>query len=361
MQEDVVFLAKWSLNILLQIRTYGPFIRREYGQSYWNQWKGFMYVRFVLRNYPRHYRTRLLFKKSSWQLVNDFVLNHYPLQLELVQQTSLSEYSTINNKFEFFQYCKSKEIQTPEILAVIESGDVTYRKFVEFLPCSSIFVKHLSGGKGVNAKKFDFVDGNYIDNQKNVFSGVLLESKLMSASISDGPIVVQTALKNHASWMNFTPGGLATCRIVTARRPENENIIPLFCCFRLPVGNTVVDNHSRGGIILPIDLDTGKMGVGAAAKPVHGKFEFSQHPDTHHQFEGEILPQWQGLLDFTMNAHKHFKTIFVGWDVCLAEDGFYLIEGNVGWASCSYEIPFQDSLKNTVYPELFEKWMQTLE
>jgi len=38
-----------------------------------------------------------------------------------------------------------------------------------------------------------------------------------------------------------------------------------------------------------------------------------------------------------------------------------MIEGNVTWASCSYEIPFQDSLKNTAYPELFEKWMEKYE
>lgn len=129
----------------------------------------------------------------------------------------------------------------------------------------------------------------------------------------------------------------------------------------MPVGDSDADNYSLGGIITPIDVKTGRMGVGVTLKPIDGKFEFTRHPGTHHQFDGEILPQWQELLNFTLDVHSHFQTIFVGWDVSYTSDGCSLIEGNVGWASGSYEIPFQDSLKNTAYPELFEKWMEKYE
>lgn len=317
-----------------------------------------MYVRFILRIYPVYYKTRLLFKEENWQLVDDFVFNHHLLQLELVQSTTPDEYKTIKNKFKFYQYCISKKIQTPEVLAVIENGEFTYQKVDDFIPHTTLFVKNLSGGKGKNTAKFDFENGGYIDNQKNKYSRLSLKKKLESVSIKKGPVLIQPVLSNHGSWRPFTSGGLATCRIVTARSRDDEKIIPMFGCFRMPVGDSVADNYSLGGIIAPVDLSTGKVGVGVSSKPINGKFEFIHHPDTQHQFEGEILPYWTDLLEFTLDVHKYFKTIFVGWDVSLTTNGCTMIEGNIGWASGSYEIPFQDPLKNTIYPELFEKWME---
>lgn len=360
-KEDAGFTLSWTLSILLQIRAYGSSIRREYGQSYWSQIKRLMYVRFVLRKSHRHFRTRLLFKSNSWKQVNDFVLDHFLAQKELIQLSSASEFDIINNKFKFYQYCISKEIPTPAIFAVIEKGGITFQEFKQLIPEASFFIKNLADGKGKRTRKFEFIEGNFFDSRKEIHSFESLKKSLTAMSVSEGSIVIQPLLKNHSSWIKYTSGSLATCRIVTARTPENGNIIPLFCCLRMPVGDSDADNYSLGGIITPIDVKTGRMGVGVTLKPIDGKFEFTRHPGTHHQFDGEILPQWQELLNFTLDVHSHFQTIFVGWDVSYTSDGCSLIEGNVGWASGSYEIPFQDSLKNTAYPELFEKWMEKYE
>lgn len=360
LQKDLVFIIKWSLNVLLQIRRYGPTIRREYGRSYWRQWKGFMYVKFVLRCDPKHYRTRLLFKEKNSQLINDFALQHYPLQRKLAELSSKSELSILKNKFEFNQYCVSENIPTPEILAVIENGEVTFQLFDDFIPHTSVFIKNLSGGGGDGTNRIKYVNGTYRD-RTNSYSSIQLKDKLKEISLSNGAIIAQPMLKNHNSWAKFTPGSLATCRIVTAKMPNDLNVVPLFCCFRMPVGDLVADNYSLGGIIAPVDLSTGKLGVAVASTPKKGKFEFTKHPDTCNQIDGAILPYWDDILKFTLDVHQHFKTLFIGWDVSLTTRGCSMIEGKVTWASCSYEIPFQDSLKNTAYPELFEKWMEKYE
>lgn len=351
---------KWSANILLQIRRYGPTIRRAYGCSYWGQWKGLMYVMFRLRNYPRYYKSRLLFKEANWRFVDDFVFNHHPVLWKFAKLTSKNELSILKNKFEFYQFCASKNIPTPDVLSVIEKGKVTYQKYDMFIPHSSIFIKNLSSGKGDRVNKFDFNNGTYSDG-KNSYSETGLKGHLKDISLNKGPLIVQPVLKNHRSWMNFTPGSLATCRIVSARIPEDETIVPLFGCFRMPLGDMHADNYSIGGIIAPVDLMTGKLGVAVTSKPFDGKYEFTHHPNTHHPIEEEILPNWKNLLEFTLQVHGQFKTVFVGWDVSYTENGVSMIEGNVGWASGSYEIPFQASLKNTIYPELFEKWMEKYE
>lgn len=360
-QSDLVFTAKWSLNILLQIRRYGPAIRKEYGRSYWSQWKGLMYVMFRLGSYPRYYKSRLLYKESNWQFVDDFVFNHYPVLREFAHMTSEDELPVLKNKFEFYQSCVSKDIPTPEVFSVIQKGEVIFQKIDTLIPGSPIFIKNLSAGKGARVHKFDFVDGIYSDRKNNSYTEGPLKSYLTSISKNEGDIILQAVLENHVSWKKFTTGTLATCRIVSARNPEEDKITPLFGCFRMPVGDLDADNYSLGGIIAPVDLSTGKLGVAVSSKPINGKFEFAKHPDTDQQIEGEILPQWNNLLKFTLDVHNHFKTIFVGWDVSLTTKGCSMIEGNVGWASGSYEIPFQDSLKNTPFPELFEKWWEKYE
>jgi hypothetical protein len=148
---------------------------------------------------------------------------------------------------------------------------------------------------------------------------------------------------------------------VSARNPEsNHDIIPLFGALRMPLKGAVVDNYSSGGIIVPIGFDDGILGTGVTLKPVGSKFEFDRHPDTGKQIRGAILPFWQDLLDYTVRVHSNFKTCFVGWDLAMTNEGCVLIEGNIGWASGSYEIPWQKSLINTDYPWLHEKWCEKL-
>jgi hypothetical protein len=213
----------------------------------------------------------LLFKKENLQLIDDFVLQHYPLQRKLAELSSMSELSILRNKFEFNQFCFSKNIPTPEILAVIENGEVTYQLLDDFVPHSSVFIKNLSGGGGDGTNRFKFVNGTFWD-RTNSYSSEQLKSKLKDISLSKESIIVQPTYKNHNSWAKFNPGSLATCRIVPAKIPDDMNIIPLFCCFRMPVGDLAADNYSLGGIIAPVDLLTGKLGVAVTSNPKKGKF-----------------------------------------------------------------------------------------
>lgn len=357
-KSDVIYAAKWGLNVPLQIRAYGNTIRKEYGLSYYHQWVRLMFVVFVLRSDPDHFRKCLLYKPNTRARMKDYVFTHHHIQNDFARLTHADEIDIIENKFKFFQHCRSAKIATPEVLAVFKNGENIYQTSTHYIPQSSVFIKKLAGGKGEGTKRFNFKNGFYTDNENNSYSQELLISHIKSESIKHGGIVVQPALENHELWKCFTLGSLATCRLVTAKSPEKNNeTIPLFCCFRMPVGNSDADNYALGGIITSVHLETGELGIAVTSKPINGKFEFTEHPNTKHQIKGAFLPQWHELKKFTLNLHNHFNSIFVGWDVCLTTQGFCVIEGNIRWAAGSYEIPFQDSLKNTIYPELFEKWM----
>lgn len=355
---DLAFSFKSVILVLLNIRKYGSAIRSEYRLSYIKQWYRLMYLIFVMRTLPNNYRTRLLFKPENWRNVNKFIFTHHHVQKELAEKTYRDEIFLIENKFEFYKYCQKKGIQTPKILAVFQGGEEVYRRPHNGSLERDLFLKRCTGGKGKDAQKFSFTRNAYMDKDENIYTQEELINYFKSVSQKKGRFLVQTALRNHDSWMKFTSGSLATCRLVSAKKPDSGEIVPLFCCLKMPVGNSDVDNYALGAAIAPIDLDSGKMGMAVTSNPINGKYEHSHHPDTGYQFFGSFLPHWQELKEFTLLSHKHFKSLFVGWDVSFTTDGCSLIEGNITWASGSYEIPFQDSLKNTIYPELFEKWIE---
>lgn len=354
---DLAFSFKSVILVFLNIRKYGSAIRSEYGLSYIKQWYRLMYLIFVMRTLPVYYRTRLLFKPENWKNVNELIFTHHHVQKELAEKTYRDEIFVIENKFEFYKYCQNKNIPTPEILAVFQDGEEVYWQPSNGSLESDLFLKRCTGGKGKDAQKFSYSYNIYMDKDENTYTQDELINYFKSVSQKKGRFLVQTALKNHDSWMKFTSGSLATCRLVTAKNPDNGEIVPLFCCLKMPVGNSDVDNYALGALITPVDLDSGKMEMAVTSNPINGKYELSHHPDTGHQFVGSFLPHWQELKEFTLQSHKHFQSLFVGWDVSYTGEGCSLIEGNITWASGSYEIPFQDSLKNTIYPELFERWM----
>lgn len=357
MKSDIVYVSSCVLNALLNVRKYGKTIGQEYSLSYFSQFIRLLYLRLVLRSNAVHYRTRLLFKQKNWRMADEIVMSHAPVQKAFIRKTYLEDWKIIKDKFRFYEYCSQKKILTPQIIAMYDKGE---RQYVGSHKLSQdLFLKYTDGAEGKGAEKILFRDGKYINgecdqlSEDEVWNYIARRSEVRS-------VILQPALENHDSWKIFTSGSLVTCRLVTARQPDDLSIQPLFAALRMAVGNLSIDNYSAGGIAVPVDIISGTLGVGVSIEPLQGKYEHAKHPDTNYSFVETSIPLWKELLDFTLAAHSHFKTVFVGWDVSLTSDGWCLIEGNGYWSAGSYEIPSQDTLKNTLYPELFERWINKI-
>lgn len=357
MKLDLLYVSSCWLNALLNVRKYGKEIRRGYGLSYFGQFVRLLYLRLIVRSKAIHFRTRLFFKQENWKMADEYVLSHAKVQKAFMRKTNPKDWEIIKDKFHFFEYCTKKEISTPDVLAVYDKGE---RKYIGPGKLRrDLFLKYRDGAEGKGAEKISFYDGKYVNEVGDRFSEDELWNYVAKRS-EIRSVILQPALENHESWKVFTPDSLVTCRLVSGRDPDDLSIRPLFAALRMPVGNSSIDNYSSGGIAAPIDINTGTLGVGVSIHPVQGSYEHTNHPDTNYLFVGTVIPFWKELLNFTITAHSHFKTIFVGWDVSLTPDGWSLIEGNGKWSAGSYEIPYQDSLKNTIYPELFERWMEKI-
>jgi len=356
--KDIQYFIDLNIYILKNVYVFGALIKKIYSLPRIHQWFRMFYITFILKVNPINFRSRQLFKTENWELADLFDYDSYKPQLYLAKKTEPGEHEIISDKFLFYKFCLSHKINTPGVLGIIENGEILYPpdKSID-LPASDLFIKERKGGKGRNAKKFLYSNRYYYSDGSQYHS-----SKLLShlQSISSGGIMIQLALQNHPSWKGFTSGALATCRVVTGRQPHSNKILPLHAVLRMPVKNNITDNYFSGGLISNIHLETGELGTAYCLNPVYDSFEFNTHPDTGFIIKNTVVPKWKELLGFTISVHSSFKTIFVGWDISLTTEGITVVEGNIEWSASAYEITNQKPFNRTIFPELYEAWIDKI-
>jgi hypothetical protein len=90
-----------------------------------------------------------------------------------------------------------------------------------------------------------------------------------------------------------------------------------------------IDNFSHGGVCAPIDLETGRLGVGVRVLPSGRPEPIERHPDTNAPITGTVIPGWHDAVRRLLDvAREHPYLPYVGWDVVVMDDGIRLLEGN---------------------------------
>lgn len=361
-KDDIFYLIKWNINLLLNLRTYGNLIKKKSGLSYIQQWKRMAYLAFKVRTDTGYFRSYVLFDQHRWEKRDKFVFGrHYSIIRRFGGFQYEGESNFINNKFDFYQLCKKNGWHTPEIHGIAEKGRLIYPREKKLtFPPKDLFVKELAGGRGDGTKYFKFTGNSFVDLKGQPLSDDEILSHLKEGSRNNS-LIIQDAVKNHDEWKKFSNGSLATCRLVTGRSPYNHDEIILFlAALRMPVDKSDADNFSKGGIASQIDTQTGTLGKAVRKKPINNSFSFDFHPDTGERITGSKLYRWQDLANFTKKLHKEFQTLSLGWDVTLSERGLCVIEVNDFWGSDVVEAPGNTLFYDTEYPEWVESWIEIL-
>lgn len=71
---DINFLVKWNINLLLQLKKYGAEVKKYSGLSFFEQWKRMAYLVFVIRADSSKFRYNHLFDQDRWDNVDFFLL-----------------------------------------------------------------------------------------------------------------------------------------------------------------------------------------------------------------------------------------------------------------------------------------------
>jgi len=356
--QDIQYLWHYLYYLLKHFKHHGSVIKEQYQVSLLRQFYQISYLVFQLRQPPKIYLKYHLFKPEVWKNADRFTYSHYPIQQIVAKKMYPEELDILLNKRSFHQFCETNRISSPGILGYYDSGNLVAAEGGFEMPEEDIFVKEIAGQMGIGAKRFSYRDGKFRDIHGNDYSKENVLKFIKEYSKKNSSLIIQRVVQNHEFWLPFTSGALATCRVVTAKNPRTNDIELLFSSLRMPVGNSDVDNYSRGGLVSVVDAETGILGKAYCSVPIAGKFEHDFHPDTGQLINGAKLPGWSDLVSFILNLHVNLRSPFIGWDVALTTEGCMVLEGSLYWnPGASYEVAHHLPFSKSNYPVYFEDWV----
>ncbi len=191
-------------------------------------------------------------------------------------------------------------------------------------PYSKLFLKDNKGslGKGISLfKKSD--DGLYHGS-----SGILT-SKLIRNIFRQSAAIIQEGIVQNEVLSRLNSDSVNTIRILT----KNVKGIVTIIDATLKVGRSgcFVDNAGSGGLLININLDTGKFGD--FGKGYYNLKKFYEHPDSNVSFKDLVMPHWDEVKNLVCRAALAFHQLkFIGWDVAVTNKEAIIVEMNC-WPS----------------------------
>ncbi len=233
---------------------------------------------------------------------------------ELVKKYNNPEYTHfLHNKIEFNK--KFNKYLARDWMEVTKDNYEDFKVFIG--KHKEIVVKpiDLSCGKGieiikVNNKNCKKVYENLLETKRTLVEEVATQCKILS---------------------NLHPQSINTMRMITL----NHHLVASY--LRIGTGENVVDNFNHGGLVVPVNIDTGIIDYLAIDKKGN---KYEKHPDTNENIIWVQIPKWNKVKKFVEEVSKIIPELgYVGWDVCLSDNGPLLIEGNEFPGHDIYQLP----------------------
>lgn len=224
----------------------------------------------------------------------------------------------LGNKIDFYLHGLLHRLKVPRLYAIVTDGEPT----LVSLPEAGELVLKPNGGEGGDGVAILPLPAD-AGTSASAFAGWLREQ----CRDRPGEWVAQQRLRPHPGLEGLSLSALPTVRITTMLNERGEYEI-VTSVLRFPSDPKVsVDNIKAGGLMAPIDSDTGILGEGCKGR---GVGDYSHHPVTNAPISGRQLPHWPQVRELVLDAHaRAFRRYsIVGWDVAITADGPYLIEGN---------------------------------
>lgn len=162
--------------------------------------------------------------------------------------------------------------------------------------------------------------------------------------------VIEEVIRQHEAAARIYPDSLNCLRIGTIVEQGVPHI--LYSVFKMGNNGKFVDNLENGGLACHFDLDKGKItGQGHTSKLVN----YDKHPYTGIRFIGYSLPFMKEVKEMVLQAALEVPQMrYVGWDVCLTENGPAIVEGNDYPGYDFPQLPDPDKPKIGLLPKIQE-------
>lgn len=248
----------------------------------------------------------------------------------------------VHDKFAFLRHCEMHGLPTIPILATIDRNSPSdplnglepqrWETLLANAP-DQLFIKLIDGTWGIDAFIANRIDGHQWEFCDQHGSLADLHAFAMNRLRHRRGWIVQPVLRNHSALRPImSPSALGTVRAVTYLRGSDVEF--LYAVLRIPVGDNRADNFahgSSGNLAAPIDLSTGRVGTPRASrtKVWPDMINVPEHPDTHAQIEGAVLPHWPEIAHLVRKAQLTLPNLpTLGWDIAITDAGPIIVEAN---------------------------------
>jgi hypothetical protein len=149
--------------------------------------------------------------------------------------------------------------------------------------------------------------------------------------VADDEYLVAPLVEQAAYAREIFPGSTNTVRVMTMLDVDTGRPFVPICVHRFGTRRTApIDTFAKGGVLAEVDLETGTLGRLVAPPEGGRRVTLDVHPDTGARVEGLQVPHWRELTDHMLRLAGRLPfTPYVGWDVIVTDDGFWINEGNV--------------------------------
>lgn len=164
----------------------------------------------------------------------------------------------------------------------------------------------------------------------------------------EGRTLCEEVLRQHPDLDRLWPGSINTVRLVTILKDGVGHIVASY--LRVGHSERPVDNFNSGGMVVPLDGETGRVLCPAVDKA--GR-RYETHPATGTAFVGFAVPLWEQVTALVREAAAVVPTVrYVGWDVAVTPEGPALVEGNQYPGHDIYGLPGQTEDGTGILPRL---------
>lgn len=259
---------------------------------------------------------------------------------ELMHKTLNPQVSILRDKFFFSIISEALGFRTPKTIAIISRDDVyvfssrqtiTLNEFVNTYNIDS-YIKLIDGECANGVFQVQVKDGCIIVDGVQKTLGDFREM------IEGGKFLVQERIYQHEKMSSIFPNATNSVRITSLFDKEKNDVVFLPCFLKIGLGNMTVDNWAIGGLIVGLDIDTGKLSEWAYYKPGYGK-KTQTHPDTNVVFKDFKVPFFNEAKQMIHDFHMQLKDVHsIGWDITITPDGPCIIEGNDNWEISALQV-----------------------
>lgn len=289
----------------------------------------YLYIFFILKIMPNNYHLFQFDAKDRSEFKNYLGDTTEPIYYAKLRTNLWSQSILVHDKNIFKCLCRHHDLPVPRHFGIlknhkIDEKDRDLQDLMQENDLKQVIVKPVTGGGG---RGIHLITSDSPINSRQLEARDAQVGKFMRTGY-----LIEEELKQHPEIDRINPYTLNSIRIVTMLCPDGS-VAFMSAIFKTNATNEPMDNFSQGGIVIGVDLDTGKLKEVGIMQYPQGRI-FKQHPLTNTEFLNFQIPSWQRLKEVAAKAQSVFHYVkSVGWDIAITPDGPVIIEGNQDWGT----------------------------